>query len=265
MRDIALQLARESNDQKLNTLREYLQNYILFLMQKLGINTSLYFVGGTALRLLYQIRRYSEDLDFSAGRDWNPPGLTTFAKGIENHLGKSGYLITMKVKDEQTVQRVVIGFTGLLYELGLRQRKEQKLNIHIEIDLNPPQGWRGEKTIINLYQPVVVQHYELASLFAGKMHALLMRPYTKGRDIYDLFWYRTAQEKLLPNFIMLNNAIRQTHPGYIDVTEENWLDLLKQKIKSLDWKTVENDVIPFLELQDDRLSFTRENLMMLLD
>ncbi|MCU0288554.1 MAG: hypothetical protein MUF15_19445, partial [Acidobacteria bacterium] len=89
--------------------------------------------------------------------------------------------------------------------------------------------------------------------------------YTKGRDVYDLFWYRSKQRDLRPNFLMLNNAIQQTHPGYLKVTGDNWLELLKKKMAVLDWKTVKNDILPFIEFQDDLLSFTRENLLVLLN
>lgn len=261
MKDIALQLAGETREGKLNTLREYLQNYILFLLQKTGKNGFLYFVGGTALRFLYRIHRYSEDLDFSAGKDWTPEKLQDLSIQMETHLKNAGYSCTVKTSDTRTVQKIVIGFTDLLYELGLSPRKEQKLNIHIEIDLNPPGAWKGTKTIIDLHLPVVIQHYDLPSLFAGKIHALLMRRYTKGRDVYDLFWYRSKHRDLRPNFPMLNNAIQQTHPGYLEVTEENWLRLLKEKMAALDWESVKNDVLPFLEFQDDLLSFTQENLL----
>lgn len=264
MKDIALQLASEAKNGKLNIMREYIQNYILFLMQKTGMSGYLYFVEGTALRFLYRIRRYSEDLDFSAGNDWNSKKLQELAKQMENYLKKAGYSCSLKTKGTKVVQRIVIGFSDLLYELGLSPRREQKLNIHIEIDLNPPEAWIGTKSIIDLHMPVIIQHYDLSSLFAGKMHALLMRQYIKGRDVYDLFWYRSKQRDLLPNLPMLNNAIQQTHPGYLEVTEKNWLQLLKKKIEALEWKTVEKDVLPFLEFRDDLLSFTQETLLVLL-
>lgn len=264
MKDIALQITREAKGEKLHPLREYVQNYILFLMQKTGMSSSLYFVGGTALRFLYRIRRYSEDLDFSAAEDWNASDLSIYMKKIVNQLEKSGYSCAVNIKDRDGVQKAVIGFVGLLYEAGLTHRKEQKLNIHLEIDLNPPKGWVGKRTIVDLHLPVVLQHYDLASLFAGKCHALLMRVYTKGRDVYDLFWYLTKHKNLLPNFELLNNALQQTRESYAKVTPDNWLEVLGQRIGSLDWKSIENDVLPFLEFQDDLLSFTRENLLMLL-
>jgi predicted nucleotidyltransferase component of viral defense system len=265
MKDIALQVTGEANDQKLHALREYLQNYILFLMQKTGMSAFLYFVGGTALRFLYRIRRYSEDMDFSAGKDWTSSDLSGPVKKISNYLEKAGYSFTLKVKQVHMVQKVKIGFVGLLHEAGLTHRQEQKLNIHIDIDLKPPGGWNGKKTIVDLHLPVVLQHYDLPSLLAGKLHALLMRSYTKGRDVYDLFWYRTKHRELLPNFLLLNNALHQTQGDFIEVNEDNWLEILGQRVRALNWKAVENDVLPFLEFRDDLLSFTQENLLMLLE
>lgn len=116
---------------------------------------------------------------------------------------------------------MVISFGDVLFETGISHRKEQRLNIHMEIVLNPPAGWQATQTIVNLHLPVLIHHYTLPSLLAGKIHALLMRPYIKGRDVFDLFWYRSKHAFLLPNFPMLNNAIQQTHPGFITVTESN--------------------------------------------
>jgi hypothetical protein len=69
---------------------------------------------------------------------------------------------------------------------------------------------------------------------------------------------------LLPNFELLNNALQQTQKGYVKVTPDNWRGILYQRIRSLKWKALENEVLPFLEFQDDLLSFTQENLLMLL-
>ncbi|MGE5341838.1 MAG: nucleotidyl transferase AbiEii/AbiGii toxin family protein [Candidatus Omnitrophota bacterium] len=263
MKEIALQITRETEEQKLNILREYLQSYVLFLMQKVGMSESLYFIGGTALRFLYRIRRYSEDLDFSAGDDWIPENLKRFVKKLSAQLERAGYLCAFNVKEERAVQKIMIGFVGLLYEAGLTNHREQKLTINLEIDLNPPAGWSGQKTIVDIHMPVVLQHYDLPSLYAGKLHAFLMRSYTKGRDVFDLFWYRTKQKDLIPNLKLLNNAIQQTHHGFAEVSAENWLHIVGNKVKELRWDSVRKDIVPFLEYDDDLLVFTKENLMML--
>jgi len=90
MKDIAIQTASRAGDRKLNVLREYLQNYILFLMQKTGMSPSLYFVGGTALRFLYGIRRYSEDLEFAAAEDWDPSKFSGYITKIKKELDRAG-------------------------------------------------------------------------------------------------------------------------------------------------------------------------------
>ncbi len=264
MKEIALQKVREAEHHKLNILREYLQNYILFLMQKVGMTPYLYFVGGTALRFLYRIRRYSEDLDFSRGDDWAPTDFPGYMKRIAQQLEKAGYSSTFKLKEDKVVQKAAIGFTGLLYESGLSHRPHQKLSIHIEIDVNPPTGWHGEKTVVDLHLPVLIQHYDLPSMFAGKLDAVFTRRYTKGRDIYDLFWYLSKWKGLIPNFNQLNNAVRQKIRDFPDIDRNNWLKMLEEKIQSLKWAEVKNDVIPFLESRDDLLTFTKSNLLLLL-
>lgn len=264
MKEIALQIALGAKEQKLNILREYLQNYILFLIQKERMNTSLYFVGGTALRFLYGIRRYSEDLDFSVGEGWKPSNFSRHIKKIENNLEKAGYSCTIHIKEEKTVQRAMVRFDELLYEVGLTRQKNQKLPIHIEIDINPPSGWVGKRNIVDIHLPILLQHYDLPSIFATKLAAVLTRPYTKGRDVYDVFWFRSKWKETLPNFILLNNAIAQKQEDFVRLNENNWIEIIHDKIQSLKWKEVGNDVRPFLESRDDLLTFTQENLILLL-
>jgi hypothetical protein len=94
--------------------------------------------------------------------------------------------------------------------------------------------------------------------------AVLTRPYTKGRDVYDIFWFRSKWKEMSPNFILLNNAIAQKQSDFARLNKNNWLEIVHEKIRSLKWETVVNDVRPFLEIKDDLLTFTQENLLLLL-
>jgi len=264
MRDIALQVARESKDKKTHALREYLQIYLLFLMQKTKMSESLYFVGGTALRFLYRIRRYSEDLDFTAGTAWGDSSIQLFTQKMDRELKKAGYDVTIVLKDTKTVQRIMIRFPGLLYELGLSGRKEQKFSVHIEVDQNPPLGWVEERTVVNIHLPVLIRHYDLPSAFAGKLAAIMLRPYTKGRDIFDYFWFRSRWHGLVPNLRLLNNALNQQGSKFDPLNENTWLTAVRDKIESLDWANVVADVQPFLESEEDLAAFTRDALLTLL-
>ena len=265
MKDIAIQTASRAGDRKLNVLREYLQNYILFLMQKTGMSPSLYFVGGTALRFLYGIRRYSEYLDFTAAEDWDPLKFSAYITKIKKELDRAGYSCRLAVKEERTVQKGMIRFAELLFEVGLSPRKEQILSIHIEIDTNPPRGWRGEKSIVDIHLPVLLQHYDRPSLYAAKLTALFGRSYTKGRDVYDVFWFRSRWRELRPNYELWNNGLAPNEPttDATRIDEANWLKTLKARLEKLNWKEVENDVKPFLEDPDDLVTFTKENLLLL--
>jgi len=264
MKDIAIQVAREATRNRQHVLREYLQNYLLFLLQKGKYSLDLYFVGGTALRFLFRTRRFSEDLDFSAAESWRPGEFADMVDHLSVWLEEAAYAFSLRKRTHKNVQSAQFRFSELLLAAGLAQRKEQNLSIHLEIDSRPPRGATGEKTVSGFYMPVLLQHYDLPSLLAGKIHALLTRPYTKGRDLHDLFWFRTRHRDLQPNLTLLNNALEQT--GYKDgrLTPTDWQDVVREKVSEMSWKQVERDVSPFLQFSDDLLTFTRENLLSLL-
>jgi predicted nucleotidyltransferase component of viral defense system len=263
MKEIALQLAAQAGAQKLNILREYIQNEILFILQKTGSNDSLALVGGTALRFLYGTRRFSEDLDFSARPNWRSSDLKNLAGRLLNELEKSGYDVELTAKDEKTVERVFVRLTEILQEAGLSQRRGQKLSINIEIDANPPAGWVEEKTIVNLHMPILLRHYDKPSLFAAKIAAFLTRPYTKGRDVYDLVWLRSKWKELLPNLTLFYNALAQKARDIGPKDERSWVAAVSAKAADLDWDEVVRDVLPFLEDPGEATILRRDNFLLL--
>jgi hypothetical protein len=114
------------------------------------------------------------------------------------------------VSDQKTVHSAFVRFRGLLYELGLSPHSDQVLAVKFEVDTNPPDGAALTTIIVRRYVILQLQHHDRASLLAGKLHAILQRPYTKGRDIYDLLWYLSDPEWPPPNLVLLNNALQQT-------------------------------------------------------
>jgi len=264
MKDRALQLVKEaSGTGKANILREYLQAHILYSLQLARAFERLAFVGGTALRFLYGLKRYSEDLDFSLER----PGefnLQSLTQVVVSDLIKAGFEVTQHPSRVRTVQSVFIRFPGLLYEAGLSPYPQQKLSIKIEIDTRPPAGARMETTLVNRHFLLSLWHHDLPSLMAGKLHALFSRSYTKGRDIYDLLWYLTRPEGVRPNLTLLANALNQTGWEGPQVTSENWRPLLAKRLKELDWREVVDDVSAFLEDPRERQLLTKDNILSLL-
>ena len=96
----------------------------------------------------------------------------------------------------------------------------------------------------------VICHYDLPSLMAGKLHALLTRGYPKGRDWYDLIWYRSRRPPVEPNGQLLQHALDQTQ-GAGRYRAADWRTLLAARLADLDTRGLARDVRPFLERPED--------------
>ena len=265
MKDRALQLIGQApQGQKRNVLREYVQAHVLLSLQSERAFERLAFVGGTALRFLYGLRRHSEDLDFTLER---PKGyrFSRLLERIESDLAKAGFDVTLHPREVEPIHTAFIRLPGLLYEAELSLHRTEKASIKIEIDTNPPQGARLETTVIDRHFLIALLHHDLPSLMAGKLHALLSRPYTKGRDLYDLLWYLSRPEPTIPNLVLLKNALAQTEWQGTAVTLENWSSVIEDKLRELDFREVAEDVGPFLESPEERALLTRETLLTALE
>lgn len=231
-------------EEKLNRTREFLQLTALKIIYDKNYFKNLSFTGGTALRILFDLRRFSEDLDFSLiekkGYD--------FAKLVDiisKEYELFGLKVEAKPKTDRTVNGVMLKFPNVLKEVGLSALKDQKLSIKLEIDTNPPAGGQVLTTLINKVYMFNVVHFDLPSLFATKLHACFFRKYAKGRDFYDLVWY--LGRKTVPNFILLNNAIKQTQGNDLGMNEGNLKDFLLERIAKVDFFALRHDVEKFLE------------------
>jgi hypothetical protein len=248
-----------------NQAREYLQALILQSLQRAGAMVPLAFHGGTALRFLYNSQRYSEDLDFALEGNARDYDFHTYLQGIRHDLEAQGYALSLKVNDQKTVQNAFARFPGLLFDLGLSPHKDEVLAVKIEVDTRPPQGAGLETTLVRRPVLLNLQHHDKASLLAGKLHALLKRPYLKGRDLYDLIWYLSSPEWPAPNLTLLNNALEQTGWSGVRLTPDTWRGALRTRLKDISWKQVQADVEPFLISQQESALLTRENLDQLLE
>lgn len=226
--------------------REYLQARILSSLQRAGAMIPLAFHGGTALRVLYRLPRYSEDLDFALERPTPEYDLRAYLRAVASDLGYEGYAVEVRLKDEGIVQSGLIRFRGLLYELGRSAQRDETLMIKVEVDTRPPAGAGLETTVVRRHELLRLQHHDRASLFSGKLHAILQRPYAKGRDFYDLMWYLAAPDWPPPNLVMLNNALAQTGWAGVPLAADNWRDIVQRRLHQLDWAAVVADVQPFL-------------------
>ena len=239
------QLSRETSAEgKVNLLRESLQLTCLKIMHDSGYFSNLAFVGGTALRILYDVRRFSEDLDFSLieKKGYDFPEIV---RVLIREFKLRGLDAEGSPKIIRTVHGSMIKFPGLLKSVGISALESQKLSIKIEIDSNPPRGWDIENTVINKMYLFNITHYNVPSLYASKLHACLFRKYVKGRDYYDLIWY--LGKKIEPNYVLLNNAVKQTLGKDLGLDKTNLKNIVLKKLDEIDFGLVKKDVERFLE------------------
>lgn len=261
MKDYIKEIVDKNLSQEINKnrIREYLQEYFLYIIYRNKVYNSIVFCGGTALRFLYGIKRFSEDLDYSLSQNNKGYNFRNLISIVKRDFEAGGYVIEVQYDTSANVNNAFLKFPGLLFEFGLSAYKEEKLAIKLEVDVNPPSGGKEEVTIINKNFMIYTFHYALSSLFAGKLHAVLNRKYTKGRDWYDLLWYLTKFKDIKPNFVMLNNALIQTKSKIADINKDNWKSYLKSAIDSVDIEKARKDVYKFLEVPDEEELLTKEN------
>jgi predicted nucleotidyltransferase component of viral defense system len=273
MIDYIREFLRTEVDQRKRRLliREYLQARILEGLQNSGVFGSWCFLGGTALRFLYRLPRFSEDLDFSLSHPLKEAEQGDFDRQFDrivdrtvNMFSKEGYSVGAKLHNAGVVKSAFIKFHRLLFDLGLSSHEQEVMSIKIEIDTKPPAGAELDSSIIRKHALLNIQHYSKSSLFAGKLHALLSREYTKGRDLYDTLWYLSDPEWPMPNIIFLRNALVQTGWEGSDVTTANWKSLILNTLSNIDWKKASADVGPFLEKPWEVSLLSEENFSKLL-
>ena len=260
MKEEAINLVKNiaNPGQRLNVLREYLQALVLRSLHESEAFQCIAFVGGTALRLLYGLPRFSEDLDFSldSSEGYSPEKWVSKTK---RDLQLAGLDAAVALNDRKTVHTAWIKIAGVLKDAGLTGMAGQKLSIKLEVDTHPPSGAQTRNQVIERHRMFAVRCYDLPSLMAGKLHALITRQYSKGRDWYDFIWYRAQRPQPQPNLVLLQNALDQTQGARV-FDSGKWDGYVRDKIATLDIGKIREDVQPFLERQEDAELITKENL-----
>jgi len=264
MRDHAIELAQNvgSPADKLNILREYLQAFVMRSLHESEAFTCLSFVGGTALRFAFDLPRFSEGLDFSLENPQTYEPLRWLEK-LKRDMTFAGFDTALNWNDRKTVHTAWIKVAGLLKDAGLSAMANENLSIKLEIDSCPPTGAESVRTVINRHLMFAVRHHSLPSLMAGKIHALVTRKYSKGRDWYDLLWYLSRRPSTEPNLTLLQNALDQTQgPGAFRAGD--WREMLSEKAQDVNFPQILQDLEPFLERPQDASLLTLAHIQSLL-
>lgn len=251
-----------TDEERINIIREALQITILKILFDRGYFEHCAFVGGTALRILFDMRRYSEDLDFSLIEKQGFNARRMFEQTADD-LRKYNFTITLTSKEKRVVHSCFIKFPSLLHDLGLRVPKAQTLSIKLEIDTNPPQGWKLVSFPVTSSFFFAVKTFDLPSLFATKLHACFFRRYTKGRDFYDLVWY--LGKKVVPNYVLLNNAITQTEKKDLKLSSATIKSFLLEKIQTVHFGNIRKDVERFVEDKNELILLEKGTIVQIVE
>lgn len=248
--------ARSVEDQE-QALREIIQEIALLGLWRSKFFEHAAFYGGTALRILYGLDRFSEDLDFSLLRPDPNFTLTTYEKAIGAELAAFDFEVTVerknKSKDTQ-IESAFIKANTLIHFIKIganwKNNRDKVMKVKIEVDTNPPLAFATEAKPHFRPIPFSIKTLVPADLFAGKLHAVLYRERTvipKGRDWYDFLWY-IGQETPV-HLAHLEQRARQsghwTSDDRLDL--EKLKSLLHNKISGLKWEALKADVRPFIK------------------
>lgn len=239
--------------------RELLQKIILNGLSRGQFFKKAAFHGGTALRILYGIGRYSEDLDFSLFEPDPDFKLSRYLSYAENEVCSYGLTVTTKVRDV-TVGSIRTGdmrcnMREILFNIGFPNNLVESMHpdavVRVKIDVNtePPEGARYDKFSMNDPLNYYLCALDRESMFAGKIGAVIARRWghrVKGRDLFDYLWYLDNGTEINMEY-MRSNLVNQQ---IIQPDDEFNLDVLKSilsdRFDAIDYRSAMEDVRGFV-------------------
>lgn len=217
-------LARKLQTTELNVRREYIQHLFLSYFYQQPESDTIYFKGGTALRIIYQSPRFSEDLDFSSSMS-NITKIENILIRTIREIEREG--ITVDIKESK---RTSGGYLAIIHFLLAGQE------VATQLEVSQRDGRRNGEviTIVNDFiPPYTVMVLLRNQLITEKIQALLTRQ--KARDFYDLYFILranllpTQQKDVLPEVVKV-----------LDKSSVHFQQELKQFIPKSHWAVVRN-------------------------
>lgn len=219
---------------KRNILREYLQYKILELIFNSRLASKLSFLGGTALRIVHENTRFSEDLDFDNFK-LSKDDFTMLTKEIQAGLEKEGYAVEIR-NVLKAAFRCYIKLPNVLFDNAMSGLAQEK--ILIQVDTEPHNfAYSPDKVFLNkfdVFTQVSVTPPDI--LLAQKILALLTRKRAMGRDFYDVVF---LLQKAKPNYDYLKQKAGVSNSKALK-------EKMLAHLEGLNLKDLAKDVEPFL-------------------
>lgn len=241
-----------------NALREIMQEIALAGLSRSGFFEKAAFYGGTALRIFYGMKRFSEDLDFSLLESDPEFQLQPYLERMVNEFQALGIEVTVteKAKSRRTAIDSAFLKPGTEWkELILKEiiphekiGMRPDIRIKIEVDTNPPPGFSTEEKLLLRPYSFYTKCFSASDLFAGKMHALLFRKWkgrAKGRDWFDMEWYIRNNIPLhFEHFVVRSQQSGDWNKK--KMTKKEFMNLLQEKIQEVSVDDIKDDIIRFI-------------------
>jgi predicted nucleotidyltransferase component of viral defense system len=239
-------------------LREILQEIVLVGLWRGKFFEHAAFYGGTALRIFYNLNRFSEDLDFTLLKpnstwSWGP-----FEEAIRNELTSFGFGVTFEEKNKKNQTAIRSAFLktptlqellkiGISSDLVKGMHRETLIRIKVEVDTEPPVEYEYEQKFLTQPLPISVKCVNEEWLFACKLYAAFYRVWkgrVKGRDWYDLVWFIRKKTPLNLSFFSKLCGKQKK------LTRIEFLKLAKERIAQLDITSAVEDIVHFVQDQE---------------
>lgn len=234
--------------QRRAAIQETLQQIALAALVRADFFHFAAFYGGTCLRIFHGLPRFSEDMDFSLLQPDKRFEIERLFSPLRREFERCGRTVEISKKHKSlgtaiesaflkdTTDRVELAFTT-----------DPLVKVKFEVDTQPPLGFGTESRLLLLPFSCMVRCYDLPSLFAGKVHALLFRKWArrvKGRDWYDFAWYVAHGHTLALSHFQTRTA--KTNPGFVPTTASELRTMIRRRIKEVDFQVAKEDVQNFL-------------------
>jgi hypothetical protein len=265
MNEVALSLLEKYDCRSIldyeNALKEIIQEIVLLGLWRGKFFEHSAFYGGTALRILYNLDRFSEDIDFTLLKKDDGFSLKSYLVSIKDELESYGFQVVVEDKIKSLSSPIESAFVkaNTLYHLlqidpGLKTHPDSKLKVKIEIDTDPAPGFMTESVAVFTPIPYSVKTLQLPDLFSGKLHALIARTRIqniKGRDWYDFLWFISKNSSFRITYLE-NKLIQSGHIGPSDKLDTDSVkSLLRDVISNLDIEHAKNDISTFITNRSD--------------
>ena len=240
-------------------LRETIQHVALLGLWRVGFFEHAAFYGGTALRIVHGLPRFSEDIDFSLLGPRIEFSLDSYLSGLKTELAGFGFEtdVATSGRTRSAVESAFIKANTRIHLLRISAAASlagavpanQLLKVKLEVDTDPPGDFSTKVSSLLFPIPFYVRVYSLSDLFAGKMHCVLYRRWrkrVKGRDWYDMIWFLGRETRL--HLRHLEARMRQSGDwtGGCELQRDDFLRLYRTRVEATDFDQAVSDVLPFI-------------------